>query len=99
MNVFRNRWTLGICLVLVATTAALYGQVCTFEFINHDDPEYVSENPVVQRGFTWKGLQWAFTTIEMANWHPLTWMSHMLDTQLFGMNAGAHHRINVFFTS
>jgi tetratricopeptide (TPR) repeat protein len=97
MNVFRNRWTLGICLVLVATTAALYGQVCTFEFINHDDPEYVSENPVVQRGFTWKGLQWAFTTIEMANWHPLTWMSHMLDTQLFGMNAGAHHLINVFF--
>ncbi len=97
MNGFRNRWMLGICLVLVATTAALYGQVCTFEFINHDDPEYVSENPVVQRGLTWEGLQWAFTTIEMSNWHPLTWMSHMLDAQLFGMNAGAHHLINVFF--
>ena len=95
MNVFRNRWTIGISLVLVATTAALYSQVCTFEFINHDDPEYVSENPVVERGFTWKGVQWAFTTIEMSNWHPLTWMSHMLDTQMFGMNAGAHHLINV----
>jgi hypothetical protein len=45
MNVFRNRWPLDICLVLAAATAFLYGQVCTFEFINHDDPEYVSENP------------------------------------------------------
>ena len=91
------RRMLPVFLLLTLVTTGVYGQVCTFDFINYDDPVYVTDNPVVQSGFTWKGLQWAFTTIEVANWHPLTWFSHMLDVSLFGMNPGFHHLVNVFF--
>ena len=86
-----------MCGVLIAATIAVFWQVCAFEFLNFDDDRYVAENPLVQQGLTREGIVWAFTTIGISNWHPLTLLSHMLDCQLFGLNAGAHHMVNVLF--
>jgi tetratricopeptide (TPR) repeat protein len=66
-------------------------------FVNYDDQDYVTENSVVQKGLTWTGIKWAFTTGHASNWHPLTWLSHMADCELFGLNPGAHHLVNVLF--
>jgi tetratricopeptide (TPR) repeat protein len=79
-----------ILLVLLA-----YGQVANHEFVEFDDSAYVSRNPHVTSGLTWQGLRWSWTTFQMGNWHPLTWSSHMLDCELFGLNAGAHHLVSV----
>ena len=68
----------GICFVLAAITFAVFGQTLTHEFIGFDDNEYVYDNPVVAQGLTLKGVLWAFS-FHAANWHPLTWLSHMLD--------------------
>ena len=68
-----------------------------FSFINYDDGQYVWENLHVQGGLSKEGVSWAFTTFEAANWHPLTWISHMTDVELFGLDAGWHHRVNVLF--
>lgn len=84
-----------IYLGLALITLLLYSQVLFSDFVNYDDPDYVSENPMVQRGLSWEGVVWAFTTGHMGNWHPLTWLSHMLDWQLFGDWAGGHHWVNV----
>jgi len=91
------RSRLAICLALVVTTLAVYWPVTHFEFVNLDDPDYVTANPWVARGLTWPGLLWAFQTSHAANWHPLTWLSHMLDVQLFGLPAGPHHLVNLLF--
>jgi hypothetical protein len=66
-------------------------------FINYDDPVYVTENPHVRGGLTWEGVRWAFTAAHDGNWIPLTWLSHMLDCQLFGLQSGPHHLVNVAF--
>ena len=89
--------TVFACGLLAFATIAVYWPVTHFDFINLDDRDYVSRNPVVAQGLNWRGMQWAFQTGHAANWHPLTWLSHMLDVQLFGMNPVAHHRTNVFF--
>ena len=74
----------------------VFGQTVRHEFINCDDDQYVYENPQVARGFTAQGIVWAFTHFHSANWHPLTWLSHMLDCQLYGLNhPGGHHLTNV----
>ncbi len=86
-----------ICLVLVVGILSCYWQVQNFGFVNIDDSVYVYENPHVRAGLTFDGLIWAFTTNEAANWHPLTWFSHMLDWQLFGPDPGAHHWTNLLF--
>ena len=86
---------LAICLALVAITFAVFGQTLGYGFVNYDDPAYVSENPQIHAGLDWSSIIWAFTHIHSHNWHPLTSMSHMLDWQLFGAKAGAHHLINV----
>jgi tetratricopeptide (TPR) repeat protein len=70
---------------------SLYGQAIRHPFVNYDDNGYITENPHVQAGLTWQTIVWAFTATEQANWHPLTWLSHALDCQLFGLNAGGHH--------
>ncbi len=85
------------CLTLALGTLALYRPVTRFPFINFDDPEYISENPVTQAGLTWHGLVWAFNGIHVGNWHPVSWLSHMIDCQIFGVNAGGHHLMNVLF--
>jgi tetratricopeptide (TPR) repeat protein len=87
-----------ICLIglfLTIAILAVYGQVRDHEFINLDDFAYVVENQQVNRGLSFDGLRWAFTSNFAANWHPLTWLSHMLDCELFGMSPGAHHQFNV----
>jgi tetratricopeptide (TPR) repeat protein len=73
----------------------VYWQVHNFDFVNYDDPFYVTENVVVKRGLSVSGIIWAFTHVHASNWHPLTWISHMLDCQLFGAGAGGPHVVNV----
>jgi tetratricopeptide (TPR) repeat protein len=80
-----------LSVALIVLTASVFLQVRHFEFVALDDPLYVSENPHIAGGVTAGSLAWAFTTSHAANWHPLTWVSHMVDVQLFGLNAGAHH--------
>ena len=65
------------------------------DFVDYDDPAYVGENRVLAGGFSWHGVAWAFTTLTGANWHPVTWLSHMLDCQFFGLKPGWHHAVNV----
>ena len=90
-------YSFWICLALTVATATVFWQVCTYDFINYDDPNYVSENPSVQAGITLESIKWAFTTGHASNWHPLTWLSHMLDWQLFGANPAGHHLTNLVF--
>jgi tetratricopeptide (TPR) repeat protein len=89
--------TVLACVVLAAVTLAIYWPVTRCEFIHIDDPAYVSENSAVTQGLHWQSIAWAFRANEQANWHPLTWLSHMLDVQLFGLRAAAHHLVNVGF--
>ncbi len=93
----KNSQRILICLALAVVTFILFWPVKSHEFINYDDPDYVSANPATQAGLTWAGIKWAFTTTHSFNWHPLTWISHMLDFQFFGNNPGAHHLVSVFF--
>ncbi len=79
------------CLLLVAATLALYNPVNRHPFVNYDDDRYVTENPHVRNGMTWDTITWAFSAMEQGNWHPLTWLSHALDYQLFHQNATGHH--------
>ncbi|TAL02253.1 MAG: tetratricopeptide repeat protein [Verrucomicrobia bacterium] len=89
----RQRCLIGALLV-VATVAAFW-PVLQNGFVNYDDPDYVTENAPVRAGLTAPGAAWAFATGHAANWHPLTWLSHMLDVQLFGLNPGGHHAVNL----
>jgi len=84
-----------ICLALLIATFAVYAQVRHFDFINLDDPAYTSGNVHVRRGISMEGLAWAFTSGDAANWFPVTWVSHMLDCQFFGLESGWHHLTNV----
>ncbi len=89
----RSRLAIEIGLLLLVL--GVYWGSWTHAFVDFDDGEYVYDNPHVKAGLTRAGVRWAFTTFHAANWHPLTWLSHMLDVQLFGMNAGGHHAVNV----
>ncbi len=84
-----------IALLLALATLLLFARAAGNEFVLYDDNIYVTENPPVQQGLTWSGVAWAFTTMHAGNWHPLTWLSHMLDVQLFGLAPGPHHLVNV----
>jgi hypothetical protein len=86
-------WALGCALV--AATLLLYAPVRGFDYVQLDDPAYVTENPQVRAGLSWNGVAWAFTSGHAANWHPLTWLSHMADVEAFGVAAGPHHLVNV----
>jgi hypothetical protein len=83
-----------IAVALVALVAFVYWSVAGHGFVAYDDPKYVYENPMVQKGLGLAGAAWAFTTFHGSNWHPLTWLSHMLDVQVFGVSPGAHHLVN-----
>jgi len=93
-NIRLKQSDLVILLGLAGMTFGIYAQVIGHRFITLDDPTYIQENPMVNRGVTLAGLAWAFTTFHVANWHPLTWISHMIDCELFGMNAGRHLLVN-----
>jgi protein O-mannosyl-transferase len=96
-NRHSSRLFVLICLVLALGTAALYWPITKHPFINFDDWQYVVENSHVNTGLSGTNTVWAFTTSEQANWHPATWLSHQLDCSLFGLNAGAHHFVNLLF--
>jgi protein O-mannosyl-transferase len=87
--------TAVVSLVLVAATLLLYAPASHNGFVNFDDDAYILRNPHVRAGVTWPTIVWSFTHFEQANWHPLTWISHALDCQLFGLNPSGHHLTNV----
>src|ERR1022692_4008855 len=89
------RHTPWISVFLFLATFAVYAQVRHFDFVNFDDPEYVTANQHVRTGITAANIAWAFTSGEAANWFPLTRLSHMLDCQMFGLRSGWHHLTNV----
>lgn len=82
-------------LLLIAGTVWVYWPVLDFGTVNFDDPDYLEDNPGVLQGLSAEGAAWAFTTGHASNWHPLTWLSHMLDVELFGTDWGAHHGVNL----
>ncbi len=86
-----------ISLLLVFVTALAFWQVGSSDFINFDDNAYVTANSHVRQGITGRGIVWAFTTGHASNWHPLTWISHMVDVQLFGLRPTWHHLMNLLF--
>ncbi|HWP64826.1 MAG TPA: tetratricopeptide repeat protein [Candidatus Limnocylindria bacterium] len=90
-----RRRDLGIAALLALGTAALFSPALDADFVLYDDPEYVTDNPVVRAGLSADGVRWAFTTFHAANWHPLTWLSHMLDATLYGDAAWGHHLTSV----
>jgi Flp pilus assembly protein TadD len=85
-----------IVMVIAACVFAVYWQVNGFNFVNFDDPVYITTNKDIRHGLTFEGLKFAFTCVYASNWHPLTWISHMLDVEMFGLNPGMHHLTNVF---
>ena len=92
-----NYWYFFICVFLILSTFVLYWPVHNHNFIYYDDIQYIVNNPHVNTGLSWQNFLWAFNIGYASNWHPLTWLSHMLDCQLFGLNPGPQHIINVCF--
>jgi Flp pilus assembly protein TadD len=90
-----RRRKLGICAGLAAVTLFVYVQALGFGFVAWDDPAYVSENPHVRGGLSGAAIGWAFTSVHGGHWHPLTGISHMLDCQLYGLDAAGHHATNL----
>jgi tetratricopeptide (TPR) repeat protein len=83
------------CLILIAVVLVPYNRVIHNNFIRYDDDTYITDNAYVKAGLTWKTVKWAFTTYDVSNWHPLTWISHALDVQLFSLNPAGHHYVSV----
>jgi len=90
-----QRYTGILCLLLVAGTLAFYNPIGHNQFIEFDDAAYIVANPHVQQGVTWDGVKWAFTTFHAGYWHPVTWLSHAVDCQLFHLNPAGHHYVNL----
>ncbi|MGO9017050.1 MAG: hypothetical protein ACLQVJ_01740 [Syntrophobacteraceae bacterium] len=93
----RNKQIPLICLLLTAAALMAFWQVSHCDFINYDDTSYVTKNIHIRNGITTEAIGWAFTTGYAGNWHPLTWISHMLDVQLFGLEPRWHHVTNLLF--
>jgi tetratricopeptide (TPR) repeat protein len=94
-SIFNSRYGVWICIFIVAATLSVYFQVRHFDFVNYDTPEYVYDNRNVRQGLSVEGLNWALTATYMSNWHPITWLSHMLDVTLFGLSPGPHHLMSL----
>jgi len=86
-----------LIIFLLIATFAVFWQLTHHEFLIYDDDSYVTDNLHIKTGLNYRNMLWAFTTIEASNWHPITWLSHMVDVQLFGMNPAGHHLTSVFF--
>ncbi len=84
-----------IGMFLAAWTLAVFARAVTFEFVNYDDNIYVYENAFVTQGLTWAGARWALTSVDFGNWHPLAWLSHMLDVQVYGLTPWGHHLTSI----
>jgi len=87
--------TLLFCLLLTVVVLVAYNPVTHNGFLNYDDDRYITDNPHVRAGLTWATVKWAFTTYDEANWAPLSWLSHALDCELFGLNPLGHHYVSV----
>jgi len=96
-SLFESRRSFLISLSLALAAFVVYGRTWRYEFTNYDDFFIISNNPAVASGLTLRGLWWGFTTNYFEFWHPVTWWSHMLDCELFGMHAGLHHLMNLAF--
>lgn len=92
-----ERRNLAIGLLLIAATLAIYNPVSRHPFVNYDDDRYVTDNTHIRTGLHWDTVKWAFTSFDEANWHPLTWLSHAEDVQVFGMNPVGHHYVNLLW--
>ena len=93
---FLDRYSTPIIVIaLIVACLAIYGQTFRFDFINIDDRQYIYENPIVATGLNSKSIWWAITAVYSGNWHPVTWLTHLADVSLFGMNPGGHHATNV----
>lgn len=90
-----RHWNIALPLLIALVTIAVFWQVQGHEFINLDDEQYITQNPHMRSGFTSASLAWAFTTTHASNWHPLTWLSHLLDVRLFGMDPSGHHLVSL----
>ena len=84
-------------MFIIVVTIAVYWQIGNHAFVNYDDDKYVTDNQHVQAGLTSESITWAFTSTHASNWHPLTWLSHMVDCQFYGLNPKGHHLTNVLF--
>ena len=94
---FFENHNVALCLLLVLLTVLVYNPVARHQFVNFDDDRYITGNAHVKAGLSWATVTWAFRSTEQANWHPLTWLSHALDVQLFGMNPAGHHGVNMLW--
>ena len=92
-----DRRPIVISALLVLAVIAIYAQCIHHPFLRLDDPDYVLENDHVNSGLSLSNIAWAFTALYASNWHPLTWISHMIDVQLFGFDAGKHILVNIVF--
>jgi len=92
----KKKYNYHIIIFLIVTSVIAFSPVAANEFINFDDNGYITENVRVQQGITLQNVQWALTTTYFSYWHPLTWLSHMLDWHLFGANASGHHLMSLF---
>ena len=91
-----SRWAfIAVCVCLAVVTWVVFAQTLRYDFVNYDDPQYVYQNARISSGINFANLAWAFSHIHSENWHPLTTITHMLDCQLHGLNAGWHHFTNV----
>jgi len=98
LNQFYTRHRIAlICLALALGTAGLFWPVTHHDFINVDDPRFVTQNEHVLSGLTWSGVRWAFQSVYTESWQPVTWLSHMLDCQIYGLRAGGHHFTSLLF--
>jgi len=93
----KNKQVLMICIFLTVATLMVFWWVNNCDFFIFDDQNYVTQNSHTKKGITMDGIRWAFTTGDVSNWHPLTWISHMLDVQLFGLKPRWHHLTNLLF--
>jgi tetratricopeptide (TPR) repeat protein len=96
-TLFHMRHDVWVCLFLLITTLAVFWQVKNHEFVNFDDDRYITKNHHVRAGLSLQAISWAFAATYESNWHPLTWLSHMLDCQIYGIDPEWHHLTNLFF--
>lgn len=91
-----NRYAaLIVCALLLLAVFLVFRQTANFGFVNLDDPDYITNNTKIQEGLTWNGVRWAFTSFHATNWHPVTWLSHMLDCSLYRLHPAGHHLTSV----
>lgn len=93
----KRYYSFFISLALILSILVVYWNVTNNEFISYDDSTYVTDNPYVKKGLTAEGFIWAFTSTRASNWHPVTWLSHMLDSEIYGIDSKGHHFTNLLF--